>query len=50
MFGQRCGTTLIVVVSESAFPLWVSLVYVLTTPGQQAGKESHASHPAIEDI
>jgi hypothetical protein len=50
MFGQRCGTTLIVVVSESAFPLWVSIVDVLTAPGQQAGKESHASHPAIEDI
>lgn len=50
MFGQRCGTTLIVVVSESAFSLWVSIVDVLTAPGQQAGKERHASHPAIEDV
>jgi hypothetical protein len=50
MFGQRCGTTLRVVVSGSAFSLWVSIVDVLTAPGQQAGKEHHASHPAIEDI
>ena len=50
MFGQRCGTTLIVVVSESALPLWVSIVDVLTAPGQQAGKERHASHPAIENL
>ena len=50
MFGQRCGTTLTVVVSGSALSLWVSIVDVLTAPGQQAGKESHASHPAIEDI
>jgi hypothetical protein len=50
MFGQRCGTTLTVVVSGSAFSLRVSIVDVLTAPGQQAGKERHASHPAIEDI
>ena len=50
MFGQRCGTTLTVVVSGSGFSLWVSIVDVLTAPGQQAGKERHASHPAIEDI
>jgi hypothetical protein len=50
MFGQRCGTTLIVAVSGSACSLWVSIVDVLTAPGQQAGKERHASHPAIEDI
>ena len=50
MFGQRCGTTLTVMVSGPGFSLWVSIVDVLIAPGQQAGKESHASHPAIEDI
>ena len=50
MFGQRCGTTLTVVVSGAACSLWVSIVDVLTAPGQQAGKERHASHPASEDI
>jgi hypothetical protein len=50
MFGQRCGTTLTVVVSGAAFSLWVSIVDVLTAPGQRAGKESHASQSAIEDI
>ena len=50
MFGQRCGTTLTVVVSGSAFSLWVSIVDVLTAPGHQAGKEHHARHPAIEDV
>lgn len=50
MFGQWCGITLTVVVNESAFSLWVSSVDVLTARGQQAGKEYHASHPAIEDV
>ena len=50
MCGQRCGTTLTVMVSGSALSLWVSIIGILTVPGQQAGKESHASHPAIEDI
>jgi hypothetical protein len=50
MYGQRCGTTLTVVVSGSAFPLWVSIIGILTAPGQQAGKERHASHPAIENL
>jgi hypothetical protein len=50
MFGQRCGTTLTVVVSGSAFSLWVSIVDVLTAPGQQAGKEHHARHPTIQNL
>ena len=50
MFGQRCGTTLTVVVRGAAFSLWVSFVDVLTAPGQQAGKENHASHPTIQDV
>jgi hypothetical protein len=50
MFGQRCGTTLTVVVSGSAFSLWVSIVDVLTGPGQQAGKEHHARHPTIQNL
>lgn len=50
MFGQRCGTTLTVVVSGAAFSLWVSIVDVLTAPGQQAGKEHHARHPTIQNL
>ncbi len=50
MFGQRCRATLTVVVSGSAFSLHVCIGDILTAPGQQAGKESHASHPAIEDV
>jgi hypothetical protein len=50
MCGQQCGTTLIVVVSESAFSLWVSIVDVLTTPGRQAGKEYDARHPTIQNL
>jgi hypothetical protein len=50
MCGQRCGATLTVVVSGSACSLWVSIVDVLTAPGQQAGKEHHASHPTNEDV
>jgi hypothetical protein len=50
MCGQRCGTTLTVVVSEAAFSLCVSIVDVLTAPGQQAGKERYASHPTIQNL
>lgn len=50
MFGQRCGTTLRAVVSGSACSLRVCIGNILTAPGQEAGKEHHASHPAIEDI
>jgi hypothetical protein len=50
MVGQRRGITLTVVVSGAAFSLWVSILDVLAGPGQQAGKEHHASHPTSEDV